>query len=279
MREAEESHAEVDLNRKSGSTQVDRAWLCGESKNWLGLKLSRQLSTFVKPRHGVPQTMPRPGRLISLLPILAIVPRLGLVVIAADRQTVTPSNRAALLWISSAALAALVGLAEVYVGMAVVSRRHPGLALLWVAITVVLNVLIVPLSVSGLEALPLWQILSSRTLRVAWGAGLGLLSTLCVCGCLWADVVREGSGLPASYETHLLARIAEEEARRSALEAQLNALPALAERVEPAESAALSAPLPPPTHAPCVLCGFWDPDQRRVAGHITQCRRRAARST
>ena len=65
--------------------------------------------------------MLRPGRLISLLPILAIVPRLGLVVIAADRQTVAPDSRAALLWISSTALAALVGLAEVYVGMAVVS--------------------------------------------------------------------------------------------------------------------------------------------------------------
>jgi hypothetical protein len=36
---------------------------------------------------------------------------------------------------------------------------------------------------------------------------------------LWADLVREGSGLPASYEAHLLGRIAEEEARRSALEA------------------------------------------------------------
>jgi hypothetical protein len=141
-----------------------------------------------------------------------------------------------------------------------------------------LNALIVPLSVSGLQALPLWQILSSSALQVAWGAGLGLLSTLCVCGCLWADVVREGSGLPASYEAHLLRRIAEEEARRSALEAQLSALPALAERVDPAESAALSAPLPLPTHAPCDLCGFWNPDQRRVAGHITQCRRRAARS-
>jgi hypothetical protein len=146
--------------------------------------------------------MIHPGRLISLLPILAIVPRLGLVIIAADRQTVAPDSRAALLWISSAALAALVGLAEVYVGMAVVSRRHTGLALLWVAITVALNALVVPLSVSGLEAVPLWQILSSRALRVAWGAGLGLLSTLCVCGCLWADVVREGSGLPASYEAH-----------------------------------------------------------------------------
>jgi hypothetical protein len=139
--------------------------------------------------------MTRPSRLISLLPIFAIVPRLGLVVLAADRQSVTLETRSALLWISSAALAALVGLAEVYVGMAVVSRRHAGLALLWVAITVVLNALVVPLSISGLEAIPLWQILSSRPLQVTWGAGLGLLSTLCVCGCLWADVVREGSGL------------------------------------------------------------------------------------
>jgi hypothetical protein len=219
--------------------------------------------------------MSHPGRLISLLPILAIVPRLGLVVIAADRQAVAPDTRAALLWISSVALAALVGLAEVYVGMAVVSRRHAPLALLWVAITVVLNALIVPLSVAGLEALPLWQILASRALRVAWGAGLGLLSTLCVCGCLWADVVREGSGLAIAYEAHLLARISEEETRRSALEAQLSALRA---QVESAASAAPPAPVSLPTHSPCDLCGFWDVDQRKVAGHITQCRRRAARS-
>jgi K+-sensing histidine kinase KdpD len=54
--------------------------------------------------------MTRPGRWISLLPILALVPRLGLIVLAADRQTVAPETRTALLWISSAALAALVGL-------------------------------------------------------------------------------------------------------------------------------------------------------------------------
>jgi hypothetical protein len=217
----------------------------------------------------------RPGRLISLLPILAIVPRLGLVVLAADRQSVSLETRSALLWISSAALAALVGLAEVYIGMAVVSRRHTGLALLWVAITVVLNALIVPLSVSGLEAIPLWQILASRTLQVIWGAGLGVLSTLCVCGCLWADVLREGSGLTSSCEAHLLGRVAEEEARANALEAQLSALRAEAER---ASSAAPSVQAPPPTHSPCGLCGYWHEDQRRVAGHITQCRRRAARS-
>ena len=183
--------------------------------------------------------MTRPGRLISLLPILAIVPRLGLVVLAADRQTVGPETRTALLWISSAALAALVGLAGAYVGMAVVSRRHAGLALLWVFITVVLNALIVPLTVSGLQAVPLWQLLTSPTLQALWGAGLGLLSTLCVSGgCLWADVVREGSGLTASYEAHLLGRIAEEEARANALEAQLSA---------PCERrpSALSATLPP----------------------------------
>jgi hypothetical protein len=217
----------------------------------------------------------RPGRLISLLPILAIVPRLGLVVLAADRQSVSLETRSALLWISSAALATLVGLAEVYIGMAVVSRRHTGLALLWVAITVVLNALIVPLSVSGLEAIPLWQILASRTLQVIWGAGLGVLSTLCVCGCLWADVLREGSGLTSSYEAHLLGRVAEEEDRANALEAQLSALRAEAEC---AASAAPSVQAPLPTHSPCGLCGYWHEDQRRVAGHITQCRRRAARS-
>jgi hypothetical protein len=102
--------------------------------------------------------MSRAGRWISLLPILALVPRLGLSVIAADRQEVSPETRALLLWWSSAALAVLVGLAEIYVGTTVVSRRHKGLAFVW-----------------------------------AWSAGLGVLSTLCVCGCLWADVLRDGS--------------------------------------------------------------------------------------
>lgn len=68
--------------------------------------------------------MNRPGRWISLLAILALVPRLGLVIVAADRQQVAPETRAALLWTSSAALAVLVGLAEVYIGSAVVSRRQ-----------------------------------------------------------------------------------------------------------------------------------------------------------
>jgi hypothetical protein len=220
--------------------------------------------------------MNRPGRWISLLPILALVPRLGLVVLAADRQAVAPETRTALLWISSAALAALVGLAEVYIGMAVVSRRNVGLALLWVAITLSLNALIVPLSVSGLEAVPVWQILSTRSLRVVWGAGLGLLSTLCVCGCLWADALREGSELEELYETHLLGRIEEERASREAAEAQVITLRA---EVERAGSAAPSASAPLPAHAACPLCGFWDADQRKVAGHIRQCQRRAARSS
>lgn len=72
--------------------------------------------------------MIRPDRWISLFPILALVPRLGLVVLAADRQAVAPETRAALLWISSGALAVLVGLAEDYVGAAVVSRRHGGVS-------------------------------------------------------------------------------------------------------------------------------------------------------
>jgi uncharacterized membrane protein YqjE len=229
----------------------------------------------------------RPGRLISLLPIIALVPRLGLVVLAADRQTVAPDTRTALLWISSTALAALVGLAEVYIGVAVVSRRHRGLALLWVALTLALNALIVPLSVSGLEALPVWQILSSRVLRVAWGAGLGLLSTLCVCGCLWADVVREGAE-PAAPSVPAPEGEPEDE-KASALEAQLNALAVQLSAVEAplkalqalngsAPSAAQPAGEPLPKHSPCPECGFWDQDQRKVAGHITQCRRRAARS-
>jgi len=221
--------------------------------------------------------MNRPGRWISLFPILALVPRLGLVVLAADRQQVAPETRAILYWSSSAALAVLVGLAEVYVGIAVVSRRHAGLATLWVAITVLLNALIVPLSVSGLEAVPVWEILGSRGLQVAWGAGLGLLSTLCVCGCLWADVVREGSGLPEAYETHLLDRLAEEEGRRSTLEAELAALQRDQREAEQARASAPAVVTPVPTHAACGLCGYWHQDQRKVAGHITQCRRRAAR--
>ena len=56
--------------------------------------------------------MTRPGRWFSLLPILALVPRLGLSVLAADRHLVDPETRALLLWWSSAALAVLVGLAE-----------------------------------------------------------------------------------------------------------------------------------------------------------------------
>jgi hypothetical protein len=217
--------------------------------------------------------MTRPGRWISLFPILALVPRLGLVVLAADRQEVASDTRAALLWLSSSALAALVGLAEVYVGLAVLSRRHAGLASLWVAITILLNALIVPLSVSGLEAVPVWEILGSRGLQVAWGAGLGLLSTLCVCGCLWADVLRENSRQDR-HEEHLLGLLGQEEARRAALERELSALKAQAERTS---SAAPAGAAPAPTHAACELCGYWHSDQRKVAGHITQCRRRAAR--
>jgi hypothetical protein len=214
--------------------------------------------------------MNRPGRWISLLPILALIPRLGLVVAAADRQPVAPGTRAVLLGLSSAALAVLVGLAELYVGSAVVSRRHRGLAVVWVGITVLLNALVLPLSLSGLEAVPLWDILGSRFLQVVWSTGLGLLSTLCVCGCLWADVVHEGSGLADEYEAHLLRRISDEEAQRSALEAEVSALRAEVER------ARSDAPAPP-THAGCELCGYWDANQRRVAGHVAQCRRQAAR--
>jgi hypothetical protein len=215
--------------------------------------------------------MSHPGRWISLLPILALVPRLGLVILAADRQQVAPETRTALLWISSAALAVLVGLAELYVGSSVVSRRHGGLAAVWIAITALLNALIVPLSLAGLEATPLWNILGSRLLEVAWSAGLGLLSTLCVCGCLWADVVREGSGLTEAYEAYLFGRISDVEAQRSALEAEVSALRAQGE-------GAPSAAPQRSTHSACALCGYWSADQRRVAGHITQCQRRAERS-
>src|SRR3954451_17765176 len=221
--------------------------------------------------------MTRFGRWISLLPILALVPRLGLVVLASDHQQVSPSTRAALLWLSSAALAVLVGLAEAYVGMAVVARRHAGLASLWVAITVLLNALIVPLSVSGLEAVPVWEILSSRGLQVAWGAGLGLLSTLCVCGCLWADVVREDSGLAETYEAHLLARIEDEEKRRTAIETELAAKSARAAELEDQIAARKPVPKRVLKHRACDICGYWDPDQKAVAGHIANCRRKAKR--
>jgi hypothetical protein len=220
--------------------------------------------------------MTHPGRWISLFPILALVPRLGLSVIAADRQQVAVETKALLLWWSSAALAVLVGLAEIYIGATVVSRRHKGLAFVWATMTVLLNALIVPLSLSGLQAEPFWEILGSPALRIAWSSGLGLLSTLCVCGCLWSDILRDGSGLPEAYETHLLGRIAEEETRRSALTTEVSALRA---EIERAASTAAIAPAPLTRHAACDLCGYWDSDQRKVAGHITQCRRRAARST
>jgi hypothetical protein len=164
--------------------------------------------------------------------------------------------------------------AEVYVGSAVVSRRHGGLAAVWVGITVLLNALILPLCLSGLQAAPVWDVLDARPIQVAWGAGLGLLSTLCVCGCLWADVVLDGSGLPEEYETHLLGRLSDEEARRSALEAEVAALRALAEG---APSGAVSGAPAPSGHAACALCGYWNANQHRVAGHVTQCKRRAAR--
>jgi len=214
----------------------------------------------------------RLGRWISLLPILALIPRLGLIVIAADRQTVAADTRAALLWISSGSLAALVGCAEVYVGVAVVSRRHGGLALVWAGITLLLNALIVPLSISGLEAIPVWEILSSRALRLAWGAGLGLLSTLCVGGCLWADVVREGA-MPTGAEEDFRSR---SEARWSALEEKLGALRRDAER--DAETPPAPAARPMRTeHAACPHCGYWNPEQRRVAGHVLHCRRKTER--
>jgi len=137
-------------------------------------------------------------------------------------------------------------------------------------ITILLNALILPLSLAGLGAVPLWDILGSRLLQAVWSTGLGLLSTLCIGGCLWADVVRDGSGLAESYEAHLLRRISEEEALRSALTAKLEALQAQVERAQSAS--------PSPTHAACELCGYWDANQNKVAGHVTQCRRRAARS-
>ncbi len=45
-----------------------------------------------------------------------------------------------------------------------------------------------------------------------------------------------------------------------------------------ATSATSSAGAPLATHGACSLCGDWDADQRKMAGHIRQCQRRAARS-
>jgi hypothetical protein len=145
--------------------------------------------------------MTRPGYLISLLITLAVVPRFGLLVMAADRQPAAPDALASLL--GSTVLAVSVGLSEVYVGIVAVSHRHASLAVLWAGIMVALNLLTVPLVLSGLEGIPVWEILGTRMLRVGWGAGLGLLSTLCICGCLGADVVRDGSVLCESGKTRL----------------------------------------------------------------------------
>jgi hypothetical protein len=84
-------------------------------------------------RPGKGDQMARAGRCISLFPIAAVIPRLGLMVVAADRQPIGQGTRAALLWISAIALAVLVGSAEVYLGLAVVSRRHKGLAVFLVS--------------------------------------------------------------------------------------------------------------------------------------------------
>ena len=101
-----------------------------------------------------------------------------------------------------------------------------------------------------------------------------MLSTLCVCGCLWADVLREGSELTEAVR-QLLGQVADEKDRREAAEAQVAALQA---EVERSASATQDAPAPLPTHGACPLCGYWDADQRKVAGHIRQCQRRSARS-
>jgi hypothetical protein len=145
--------------------------------------------------------MTRPGCLISLLITLAVAPRFGLLVMVADRQLAAPDALACTLW--SMVLAVSVGLSEIYVGIVAVSHRHACLAVLWVGIMVVLNLLTVPLVLSGLEGIPVWEILGTRMLRVGWGAGLGLLSTLCLCGCLGADVVRDGRSPFEPHETRL----------------------------------------------------------------------------
>ena len=187
----------------------------------------------------------------------------------------TPETRAALLWLSSAALAVLVGLAEVYVGIAVVSRRHAGLASLWVAITVLLNALIVPLSVSGLEAVPVWEILGLPRPPGRLGSGTRAVCRRSayagVCGPMSSA---RAPGLPEAYEAHLLSRIAEEETRRAALEAEL----AACARRRSAQSATSAAGDAADSTPPASICGYWHADQRKVAGHITQCRRKAARA-
>ena len=121
-------------------------------------------------------------------PHLALVPGSAWSYLAADRQAVSPETRTALLWISSAALAALVGLAEVYA--AVVSRRHAGLALLWVAINLSLNApdrLAVCLRIGGGAGL------ANPRLAVSPGhLGGGLRPALHpLPGWLWADVLAQ----------------------------------------------------------------------------------------
>ena len=65
-------------------------------------------------------------------------------------------------------------------------------------------------------------------------------------------------GLPEAYETHLLSRIAQEEAQRSALTTEVNALRA---EIERAVSAATVAPVPLTRHAACDL-SVGGPSQR-----------------
>jgi len=68
-----------------------------------------------------------------------------------------------------------------------------------------------------------------------------------------------------------LGRISDAEAQHDALEAEASALRAQV-------PSAASAAQPAPRHSACRSCGYWSADQRQVAGHITQCQRRAARS-
>ncbi len=99
---------------------------------------------------------PDRGGAATALPIRALgsrsfpQSRLGLSVIAADRQQVTPETRALLSLVELDRPRRSWGLA----------RRHAGLGFLWATIY----------------------------------SGLGLLSTLCICGRLWTDILRDAPG-------------------------------------------------------------------------------------
>ena len=74
--------------------------------------------------------------------------------------------------------------------------------------------------------------------------------------------VRDGSGLAASYEAHLLG--SSWKAHRPANAGH--------------QHHSLRGPAPPPTHSPCALCGYWHEDTAQGCRTHHAIRRRTARS-